>query len=144
VNDQETTIDKHVGRAKVVISAIGVAVTVGLALATLVDSVQRDISGIHADLAAVEQRLNTCASEQEPGRLCHRIATCTTATAGSISDLRSAIAEARSTLQERGERISNLEAAVYNLTKKPTARPDPFTGTMGRELEARIKALEGK
>ena len=142
--DESATIDRHFSRAKVVISAIGVAVTLGLALATLVDSVQHDISGLHADLAVMEQRISACICEQDPDRLCARIASCTVATAESISDLRSAIAEARSTLLERGERISNLEAIVYNLTNKPSARPDPFTGTMGKALEERIKALEGK
>jgi hypothetical protein len=41
-------------------------------------------------------------------------------------------------------RIMNLEQQVYELKTKPGSRADPFTGSMGRELEMRIKALEGK
>jgi len=33
---------------------------------------------------------------------------------------------------------------VSALKQKPAARPDPFTGSEGRELEKRIRDLEGK
>ena len=43
--------------------------------------------------------------------------------------------------------IERLDQQVHELTTYPAARPDKFTGTMGRELEerldARLKALEG-
>jgi hypothetical protein len=39
-------------------------------------------------------------------------------------------------------RVVELETEVRLLQRQPAARPDPFTGTQGRELERRIKALE--
>lgn len=41
-------------------------------------------------------------------------------------------------------RIERLEAQVHEITTRATARPDPFTGTMGRALESRIERLEQK
>lgn len=40
-------------------------------------------------------------------------------------------------------RMERLEAAIKDLTSRPAARPDPFTGTEGRVLRERIEALEG-
>ena len=39
-------------------------------------------------------------------------------------------------------RMDKLELAMEEMQRKPAARPDPFTGTEGRELERRIKQLE--
>lgn len=44
--------------------------------------------------------------------------------------------------RERIERIQALEAEMRRLSTQPSARPDPFTGSMGRELEERIRNLE--
>ena len=44
--------------------------------------------------------------------------------------------------RERIERINEMEREVRRITTQPTARPDPFTGTQGRELEERIRQLE--
>ena len=41
-------------------------------------------------------------------------------------------------------RISKLESQVESLMTQPQARKDPFTGTEGRALEARVDALEQK
>lgn len=40
------------------------------------------------------------------------------------------------------DRIKECEAQQRKSSSDPTARPDPFTGTQGRELEARIRQLE--
>jgi hypothetical protein len=39
-------------------------------------------------------------------------------------------------------RMDKLEKTVEDLARKPDARPDPFTGTEGRELRNRLEALE--
>jgi hypothetical protein len=105
-------VDRHFFRAKVIISALAVATTVGLALVNLVDGIQRDIHqhrvDVEHDLGALTARLDRVAA----------------------------------TLEERGFRIGNLEAKVYEIQTKPSSRPDPFTGTQGRELEQRIIELE--
>lgn len=41
-------------------------------------------------------------------------------------------------------RMEKLEDAVKNLERKPESRADPFTGSEGRDLERRLKQLEGK
>ena len=41
-------------------------------------------------------------------------------------------------------RLAAAEAHIEELRRQPGARPDPFTGTEGRELEKRIKRLEQK
>jgi hypothetical protein len=38
--------------------------------------------------------------------------------------------------------LDKLKDAVSDLKSKPGSRPDPFTGSEGRELEERIRALE--
>ena len=45
--------------------------------------------------------------------------------------------------EEWYRRIKELEHDVHSLQRQPNARPDPFTGTEGRELERRIRKLEG-
>ena len=44
--------------------------------------------------------------------------------------------------RERIERIQAIESEVRRMATSPTARPDPFTGSQGRELEDRIRQLE--
>jgi hypothetical protein len=145
-DDESGSIDRHFSRAKVVLSALGLAVTVGLALASLVDNIQRSISDLSAAIAVNQAAIESCHIDQQPDRLCHRISACGAATNASMSDMRSQISNLTGILIERGMRIDNLESKVYDLAQKPKARPDPFTGTMGQELERRlnerIKALE--
>jgi hypothetical protein len=40
------------------------------------------------------------------------------------------------------QRIIRLENQIYEMQTMPKARPDPFTGSMGRELEKRLQKLE--
>jgi hypothetical protein len=40
--------------------------------------------------------------------------------------------------------IDRLRDDMSSITTKPSARPDPFTGTEGRALERRLDRLEGK
>ena len=145
-NDESSGTDRHFSRAKVVISAIGLAVTVGLALVSLVDNLQQRINRIDIAVANATSVAESCRFEQHPSQLCHRISTCQSTTNTAIYEIRSQIAGVRDTLTERGNRISNLEIKVYELAERPKSRPDPFTGTMGTELEQRlldrIKALE--
>jgi hypothetical protein len=39
-------------------------------------------------------------------------------------------------------KILENERSIHSLQQQPSARPDPFTGTEGRELERRIRAIE--
>jgi hypothetical protein len=105
-------VDRHFFRAKVIISALAVAATVGMALVNLVDNIQRDIQQHRVD---VER---------------------------DIGALKAIVKGNADTLHERGIRIGNLEEKVYELRNKPSSRPDPFTGTEGRALEQRIQELE--
>lgn len=41
-------------------------------------------------------------------------------------------------------RLREMEVRIQDLRERSGARPDPFTGSGGRELERRIKALEAK
>lgn len=45
-------------------------------------------------------------------------------------------------IKDNASAIHELEQQVSRLQAVPTARPDPFTGTQGRELERRLKLLE--
>lgn len=143
--DESSGIDRHFSRAKVVVSAVGVAVTVGIALASLVDNIQHDISALNVTVATAVSDIESCQHAQQTDQLCQRIGTCVDGTSGArreIAELRALTIGNRDTLIERGIRIMNLEQQVYELKTKATARADPFTGTMGRMLEERIKDLE--
>ena len=51
-DDESSNIDRHFSRAKVVLSALGLAVTLGLALAGLVDNIQRRINDLDVVVAS--------------------------------------------------------------------------------------------
>jgi hypothetical protein len=136
--DDETITDRQFSRVKVVISALGVAVTVGLALASLVDNIQHRINGLDIAVAAAVSDIESCKFEQHPSQLCHRVSGCASSNGAEIGNLKASVEGLRQTLVERNLRITNLEQKVYELAEKPKARPDPFTGTMGKELEQRI------
>jgi hypothetical protein len=110
--DKSTVIDKHFSRARVVISAVAVAVTIGLSIANVVDDFQRDLANLHVE------------HERDVG------------------EIRSVDRGVEETLRERNERISNLEQQVYEIKNNPNARKDPFTGAEGRELKQRLEQLE--
>jgi hypothetical protein len=146
-DDEEKSIDRHFSRAKVVLSALGLAITLGLALASLVDNIQRRINDLDVALAGAVSDIESCQFDQQPNQLCNRIGSCIDGTSGArreISELRAVVKGNTETLLERGIRISNLEQQVYELKNKTGVRPDPFTGSQGKELEQRIKALETK
>jgi hypothetical protein len=42
------------------------------------------------------------------------------------------------------DKILENEHNIHALQQQPAARPDPFTGTEGRELERRLRVLESK
>ena len=103
--------------------------------------------GLWLDTRDLKRNLASVMDEQEPVRLCERISSCSDGTSGAkreIAELRALTQGNRETLIERGIRISNLEQQMYEIKTKPSFRPDPFTGTEGRELENRIRALEKK
>jgi hypothetical protein len=115
VNDQEDSeraTDRKFSRAKVVISAIAVAVTVSASFAGLVDRIQRELNALHVE---------------------HQ---------HDVGDIRASVRGMQETLAERGVRILNLEEEVYELRNKASARKDPFTGTEGKELSRRLEILE--
>ena len=93
----------------------------------------------------MSHRLESIAAEQQPLRFCERISSCNLRTAGARdNDFQTDIAISRiqQTLNEREIRINRLEDKVYEISTKASARPDPFTGTDGRDLDKRIRALE--
>jgi hypothetical protein len=145
--DESSDIDRHFSRAKVVVSAVGVAVTVGIALASMVDNIQRHINDLDIAVASAVSNIESCQFDQQPAQLCTRIGACSDGTSGArreIAELRALTIGNRDTLIERGIRIANLEQQVYELKTKASVRADPFTGTQGKELEQRIKVLETK
>ena len=144
-DDESSTIDRHFSRAKVVLSALGLAVTLGLALAGLVDNFQRRINDLDVALAGAVSDIESCQYHQQTDQLCQRIGACSDGTGGArreISELRAQVKGNHETLIERGHRISNLEQQVYELKTKSSVRADPFTGTQGKELDRRIRDLE--
>ena len=144
-DESSNELDRHFSRAKVVLSALGLAVTVGLALAGLVDNLQRRINDLDVAVAGAVSDIKSCQYNQQTDRLCDRIGSCADGTSGArreISELRAAVKGHQETLIERGYRIGNLEQQVYELKTKASVRADPFTGTQGKELDERIKALE--
>ena len=144
-DDESGTIDRHFSRAKVVLSALGLAVSVGLALASLVDNFQRRINDLDIAIAGAVSDIESCQYHQQADQLCQRIGSCVDGTSGArreLAELRAQVKGNHETLIERGHRISNLEHQVYELKTKSSVRADPFTGTQGRELGERIKALE--
>lgn len=102
--------------------------------------------GLWLDCRDVQRDIRSILAEQEPDRLCERIGSCRTSgeNINSFWELRSELRSIQQKLEERGIRIATLETQVRELTTSPKARPDPFTGSMGRELEARIRELEEK
>jgi hypothetical protein len=101
--------------------------------------------GLWVDTRDIKRNLESVIEEQATDRLCQRIGACTGASGGasiSIYELRSAVIAMKEKLDERGMRIVRLEQQVDELLNKPLSRPDPFTGTMGRLLEERVRDLE--
>jgi len=101
--------------------------------------------GLWLDLRDARHTLQSVVDEQAAPRLCERIGICTSKTGGARDDdaaVWAVIHGMRQTLNEREARISHLEEKVYEISSKPSARPDPFTGTEGRELSRRLEALE--
>ena len=89
--------------------------------------------------------------EQATARLCVRITECGICqhTADAIHELRQSIIRSEGHIASHNDesiewknRIKSLEQKVYDIQTKPTARPDPFTGADGRELDQRIRTLE--
>jgi hypothetical protein len=62
--------------------------------------------------------------------------------AGDLNGCRGRIEALERYLAVDQHRMDKLEKMVEELTHKPDARPDPFTGTQGAALERRIKELE--
>jgi hypothetical protein len=52
--------------------------------------------------------------------------------------------EHRTQLDKLIDLVERIKEEVISLRIQPQARPDPFTGTQGRELENRIRMLEGR
>jgi len=103
--------------------------------------------GLWLDLRDTRHALQSVMAEQQPPRFCERIGVCNVRTSGARGEdelVWVAIAGMRQTLNEREIRIQHLEDKVYEISNKPSARADPFTGTEGRELDQRIRTLEGK
>jgi hypothetical protein len=140
VNDKLIgAVDKILGLNTSAIVALGGLVVAVLYAGWVIGSLYNDILNV--------------AHEQTTERLCKRILECPVCDKLQTlaTEAKTAIAESRHHIDshnaESGEwkrRIIVLEDKVYGLSTKATTRPDPFTGTMGRELEERIKELERK
>jgi len=102
--------------------------------------------GIWVHVGAMGERIDAVEDRQSTGSLCQRISDCNAF--AEVEDL------ARGCEKDQmlcGDRMSALAARMLEAERRlnairttPSARPDPFTGTEGRLLEQRIKALEGK
>ena len=62
----------------------------------------------------------------------------------ALADLGRRCEESRDRDTRQDQQLIYLTSRLDELFTTATARPDPFTGTMGRELEARIRELEKK
>ena len=130
-------VDKILGLNTSAIVALGGLVVAVLYAGWLVGSLYNDIRDV--------------AHQQKPAQLCDRISECPVC--DKIESLaresRDANRETRQHIDSHNaesiewkRRIVDLEMKVYNMATQPTSRPDPFTGTMGRMLEERVKDLE--
>jgi hypothetical protein len=138
VNDKiVAAIDKVLGLNSTAVVALGGLILSILYAGWIVGSLYDDIRNI--------------SHEQTVERLCKRIGECPLCDKlqALAADSKSAIAEARHHIDSHNaesaewkRRIIILEEKVYALSTRASARPDPFTGSMGRALEERIQALE--
>ena len=94
---------------------------------------------IKADKAHMGQLAN-CVKREE----CEAVRAILHAHELRVTKLETELAGHQDLARERIERINEIEREVRQITTQPTARPDPFTGTQGRELEERIRQLEKK
>lgn len=97
-------------------------------------------------LGAMGDRIEHVEERQSVGSLCNRIADC-----GAFAEVEDLARGCEKDQMLCGDRLSSLtgrmleaERRLNDIRTLPSARPDPFTGTEGRMLEQRIKALEGK
>ena len=98
----------------------------------------RDHNHKISELESSLESLARCASQSE----CEQVRAILNA-----MDARLAVAETHVAAHERSadewkQRIIENERELRGLMQSPAARPDPFTGTEGRELEQRIQQLE--
>lgn len=114
--------------------AISVSATAGLAFS------------LWLHLGHITDQLAHVVEQQQHDRLCQRVSDCSAFTA--VENLANNCGMGQMLCQDRIgnmlERLRETERRLNNLSTTPAARPDSFTGTMGKELEARIKALETK
>jgi len=111
------------------------------------------IGGIWLGLRDVNHSVSAIQSEYSIDRFCERVGNCPCfermrQTVINIVQADERLAEVQKSHEREAEqwktRIERLESQVYDILTKSNARPDPFTGTMGRELEDRINRLELK
>ena len=116
------------------------------ALAVSVMAVAGFAFGLWLHLGAMDSRIGDVEERQLSSSLCSRISDC--GAFAAVEDLARGCEKDQMLCGDRlsalAGRMLEVERRLNSLRTSPSARPDPFTGTMGRELEARIKALEGK
>jgi hypothetical protein len=104
----------------------------------------------HRDLVSV---VDGVVADQAAPRLCSRIGECPVCERliGVATEAKLSIAAAEHHIDSHNreaeqwkQRILALEQKLYDMSTRSTARPDPFTGSMGRALEDRIEALESR
>ena len=62
----------------------------------------------------------------------------------ALADLTRRCEESRERANRHEVQLTYLTGRIDELFTTATARPDPFTGTQGRELESRIRDLENR
>jgi hypothetical protein len=134
-----SSIDKILGLNTTAVVALGGLVLSVLYAGWVIGSLYNDIRHI--------------SDEQTSERLCARISECPVCDKllSFVDDYRVSNSEVKihresdaKEFREMQRRLLDLEQRTYELSTKSSARPDPFTGTMGRAMEERIHALEQK
>ena len=102
--------------------------------------------GIWLHVGAMAERISDVEERQLSSSLCARIADC--GAFAAVEDLARGCEKDQLLCGDRmaalAGRMLEAERRLNAIKTSPAARHDPFTGADGRELEARIKVLEGK
>lgn len=132
-----SSIDKLLGLNTTAVVALGGLVLSVLYAGWVIGSLYNDIRHI--------------SDEQSTERLCARISECPVCDKllAFVDDYRVSNSEVKihresdaREFREMQRRLLDLEQRTYELSTKASARPDPFTGAMGKALEDRIHTLE--
>lgn len=114
--------------------ATGVASLIGIAIVAAGGA-------LYANSLAIAELQQKCAGTRDDVFELHNTLSAYPS-AGDLIGCRERIAKLERYEAVDQHRMDKLEKTVEDLARKPDARPDPFTGTEGRELRNRIEFLE--